>query len=123
MAAFKPTYIAWRALKFVDLVIACKDEGFPQYILFRTLGLCLSLAEPPNEDCLQVIWFVIGAYDDFIFFYTFSYFYFWPFSDTEFSVARGYCFEKSSSIYFLCGSLGAVCRETFPSEYPKFWSI
>lgn len=55
MAAFKPIYIASRALQFIELVSSCNVEGFPQYLLFRTLGLCLSLADPPTEQRQQVL--------------------------------------------------------------------
>lgn len=55
MAAFKPIYIASRALQFVDLVSSCDDQGFPKYLLFRTLGLCLSLSDPPYEQRTQIL--------------------------------------------------------------------
>nr|CAD7444955.1 unnamed protein product [Timema bartmani] len=55
MAAFKPAYIASRALQFIELISACDEEGFPQYLLFRTLGLCLALADPPTDQRLQVL--------------------------------------------------------------------
>lgn len=55
MAAFKPSYIAPRALQFIDLISQCNDEGFPQYLLFRTLGLCLALTPPPFEHKRQIL--------------------------------------------------------------------
>nr|CAD7416064.1 unnamed protein product [Timema poppensis] len=55
MAAFKPVYIASRALQFIELISSCDEEGFPQYLLFRTLGLCLALADPPTDQRLQVL--------------------------------------------------------------------
>lgn len=64
MAAFKPSYIAARALQFIELASACDEEGFPQYLLFRTLGLCLALADPPAEHRLQVlndVWRVVSC--------------------------------------------------------------
>lgn len=67
MAAFKPSYIAARALQFIELVSACDEEGFPQYLLFRTLGLCLALADPPAEHRLQVlndVWRVVSRLTD-----------------------------------------------------------
>jgi len=38
--------------------------GFPQYLLFRTLGLCLALADPPAEHRLQIlndVWRVVSC--------------------------------------------------------------
>lgn len=62
MATFKPIYIASRALQFIQLVSSCDDKGFPHYLLFRTLGLCLSLSDPPIEHRAQIlndIWKVV----------------------------------------------------------------
>ncbi|XP_068081598.1 VPS35 endosomal protein-sorting factor-like isoform X2 [Anabrus simplex] len=67
MAAFKPAYIASRALQFIELLSACDEEGFPQYLLFRTLGLCLALADPPPDHRLQVlndVWRVVTKLED-----------------------------------------------------------
>ncbi|XP_046994763.1 VPS35 endosomal protein-sorting factor-like isoform X1 [Schistocerca americana] len=67
MAAFKPAYIASRASEFVELVSNCNEEGFPQYILFRTLGFCLVLADPPAEDRLQIlndVWRIVTKLED-----------------------------------------------------------
>ncbi|KAK6625056.1 hypothetical protein RUM43_005347 [Polyplax serrata] len=62
MATFKPMYIASRPLQFIQLVSSCDDNGFPHYLLFRTLGLCLSLSDPPTEQRPQIlsdIWRVV----------------------------------------------------------------
>ncbi|KAK7873878.1 hypothetical protein R5R35_005739 [Gryllus longicercus] len=67
MAAFKPVYIASRALQFIELLSACDEEGFPQYLLFRTLGLCLTLADPPADVRLQVlndVWRIVTKLED-----------------------------------------------------------
>lgn len=68
MAAFKPIYIASRVLQFIELLSACdKEEGFPQYLLFRTLGLCLTLADPPADVRLQVlndVWRIVTKLED-----------------------------------------------------------
>lgn len=67
MAAFKPAYIAARAAQFVELITSCDEEGFPKYLLFRTLGLCLTLADPPTEHCLQIlndVWKIVSKLTD-----------------------------------------------------------
>ncbi|KAE8740858.1 hypothetical protein FOCC_FOCC013650 [Frankliniella occidentalis] len=67
MAAFKPAYIAARATQFVELLTSCDEEGFPKYLLFRTLGLCLTLADPPTEYCLQIlndVWKIVSKLTD-----------------------------------------------------------
>jgi hypothetical protein len=52
----------------VCMVVDCVcHPGFPQYLLFRTLGLCLTLADPPAEHRLQVlndVWRVVSRLSD-----------------------------------------------------------
>lgn len=55
MAAFKPEFVAKRALEFVDIMKECDEAGFPKHLLFRTLGLCLVVADPPENEKLQVL--------------------------------------------------------------------
>ncbi|GIY19382.1 VPS35 endosomal protein-sorting factor-like [Caerostris darwini] len=55
MSAFKPEYIAKRALELVDIMKECDDLGFPKHLLFRTLGLCLVVADPPENERLQIL--------------------------------------------------------------------
>jgi hypothetical protein len=41
--------------------------GFPQYVLFRTLGLCVVAAEPPREQhltLLNAVWKVVSRLSD-----------------------------------------------------------
>ncbi|XP_059483632.1 VPS35 endosomal protein-sorting factor-like [Neocloeon triangulifer] len=67
MVAFKAVYIAARATQFVDLITGCDDDGFPQYILFRTLGLCVVAAEPPREQHLPLlnpVWKIVSRLSD-----------------------------------------------------------
>ncbi|XP_054284650.1 VPS35 endosomal protein-sorting factor-like [Macrosteles quadrilineatus] len=52
MSAFKPAYIASRASLFVQLIAVCDEQGFPQHLLYRSLGLCLSIAEPDSPSQL-----------------------------------------------------------------------
>ncbi|XP_064477807.1 VPS35 endosomal protein-sorting factor-like isoform X2 [Ornithodoros turicata] len=55
MTAFKPEFIARRALEFVTIMKDCDDSAFPKHILFRTLGLCLIVSDPPEDHKLQVL--------------------------------------------------------------------
>ncbi|XP_053987502.1 VPS35 endosomal protein-sorting factor-like isoform X2 [Hylaeus volcanicus] len=55
LTAFKPSYIATRAMEFVNLIIATEDDGFPQYLLYRTIGECLVQEAPPKEDCQAIL--------------------------------------------------------------------
>lgn len=71
MASFKPDLIAERALSFVEMINSCysdnSNESFPSYILFRTLGLCLTVQPPPQEDRRQVlnnVWKVVTTLTD-----------------------------------------------------------
>ncbi|KAG8173555.1 hypothetical protein JTE90_003498, partial [Oedothorax gibbosus] len=55
MSAFKPEFIAKRALELVEIMKECDDSGFPKHLLFRTLGLCLVVADPPESERLQIL--------------------------------------------------------------------
>ncbi|XP_005101203.1 VPS35 endosomal protein sorting factor-like [Aplysia californica] len=55
MSAFKPQYIANRALFFTELIKSCEDTGLPKHMLYRTLGLCLVVAETPEDQQLSVL--------------------------------------------------------------------
>ncbi|XP_014665558.1 PREDICTED: UPF0505 protein C16orf62 homolog [Priapulus caudatus] len=48
MTAFRPAYVAARARHFIEHICDCEDSGFPKHLLFRTLGLCLVVADPPE---------------------------------------------------------------------------
>ncbi|CAK9815608.1 VPS35 endosomal protein-sorting factor-like [Anthophora plagiata] len=59
LTAFKPSYVAGRAMDFMNLIIAAEDDGFPQYLLYRSLGESLVQESPLKEDCqsiLNMIW-------------------------------------------------------------------
>lgn len=63
MTAFKPEFIANRALEFVNMMRECDDATFPKHVMFRTLGLCLLVSDPPEEQKLQVlneVWKVVS---------------------------------------------------------------
>ncbi|XP_003704480.1 VPS35 endosomal protein-sorting factor-like isoform X2 [Megachile rotundata] len=55
LTAFKPSYIAGRAMDFVNLIAVTEDDGFPQYLLYRSLGESLVQESPPKEDCQQIL--------------------------------------------------------------------
>ncbi|XP_064600257.1 VPS35 endosomal protein-sorting factor-like [Liolophura sinensis] len=55
MSAFQPEYIANRALQFTELIKECEETGFPKHLLYRTLGLCLVMADPPSDQRLGVL--------------------------------------------------------------------
>ncbi|XP_066291616.1 VPS35 endosomal protein-sorting factor-like isoform X2 [Branchiostoma lanceolatum] len=55
MSAFKPDYIASRALKFVDIIRDCEEAGFPKHELYASLGANMVLADPPEEQRLQTL--------------------------------------------------------------------
>nr|XP_037287225.1 VPS35 endosomal protein sorting factor-like [Rhipicephalus microplus] len=55
MTAFRPEFVAYRALEFVSLMRDCDDASFPKHVLLRTLGLCLVLADPPEDQRRQVL--------------------------------------------------------------------
>ncbi|KAK0049257.1 UPF0505 protein [Biomphalaria pfeifferi] len=55
MSAFQPQYIANRALVFTEMIRDCEGTGLPKYLLHRTLGLCLVVAETPEDQRLPVL--------------------------------------------------------------------
>ncbi|KAF5275090.1 hypothetical protein FQA39_LY07027 [Lamprigera yunnana] len=55
MGAFKPVYIATRALQFLDIISQNSQQDFPLYILIRTLGSCVCSCPPPKEHRRQVV--------------------------------------------------------------------
>ncbi|XP_053393595.1 VPS35 endosomal protein-sorting factor-like isoform X2 [Mercenaria mercenaria] len=55
ISAFKPQYIAARATKFIEMIKECEETGFPKHLLFLTLGTCLAIADPPEEQKLSVL--------------------------------------------------------------------
>ncbi|KAL9957403.1 hypothetical protein ACROYT_G039035 [Oculina patagonica] len=67
ITAFKPEYIAERALQFTELIRNCEEAGFPKHHLYRSLGLNLSLCDPPEAQRLQIlseVWKVVMKMKD-----------------------------------------------------------
>lgn len=55
MSAFDPKYIASRAIDFIDLIKESEDSGLPKYLLYKSLGVTLSLEDPPEESRLTIL--------------------------------------------------------------------
>ncbi|XP_005861561.1 PREDICTED: UPF0505 protein C16orf62 homolog [Myotis brandtii] len=55
MSAFRAEFIATRSLDFIGMIKECSEAGFPKHLLFRSLGLNLALADPPEGDRLQIL--------------------------------------------------------------------
>ncbi|XP_052791278.1 VPS35 endosomal protein-sorting factor-like [Mya arenaria] len=55
ISAFKPEYIASRVMEFIEMIKECEETGFPKHLLFRTLGTCLAIADPPEDKKLSVL--------------------------------------------------------------------
>ncbi|XP_077304991.1 VPS35 endosomal protein-sorting factor-like isoform X5 [Lithobates pipiens] len=55
MSAFRAEFIAARSMDFIGMIKECDEAGFPKHLLFRSLGLNLALADPPEGDRLQVL--------------------------------------------------------------------
>lgn len=67
ITAFKPEYIAERALQFTELIRNCEEAGFPKHHLYRSLGQNLSLCDPPEAQRLQIlseVWKVVMKMKD-----------------------------------------------------------
>ncbi|XP_044159750.1 VPS35 endosomal protein-sorting factor-like isoform X2 [Bufo gargarizans] len=55
MSAFRAEFIAARSMDFIGMIKECDEAGFPKHLLFRSLGLSLALADPPEIDRLQIL--------------------------------------------------------------------
>uniref|UniRef100_A0A4W3I4S5 VPS35 endosomal protein-sorting factor-like n=1 Tax=Callorhinchus milii TaxID=7868 RepID=A0A4W3I4S5_CALMI len=55
MSAFRAEFIATRSMDFIGMIKECEESGFPKHILFRSLGMNLALADPPENDRLQIL--------------------------------------------------------------------
>ncbi|XP_041062285.1 VPS35 endosomal protein-sorting factor-like isoform X2 [Carcharodon carcharias] len=55
MSAFRPEFIATRSMDFIGMIKDCEESGFPKHLLFQSLGLNLVLADPPENDRLQIL--------------------------------------------------------------------
>ncbi|XP_077842491.1 VPS35 endosomal protein-sorting factor-like isoform X10 [Macaca mulatta] len=55
MSAFRAEFIATRSMDFIGMIKECDESGFPKHLLFRSLGLNLALADPPESDRLQIL--------------------------------------------------------------------
>ncbi|XP_076459289.1 VPS35 endosomal protein-sorting factor-like [Babylonia areolata] len=55
MSAFHPQFIATRATFFTEMIRECEDTGFPKHVLQQSLGRCLVLADPPEDQKLAVL--------------------------------------------------------------------
>ncbi|XP_056017683.1 VPS35 endosomal protein-sorting factor-like [Ostrea edulis] len=55
ISAFKPEFVGVRAVQFTDMIRECEETGFPKHYLYKTLGLCLVLANPPEDQQLAVL--------------------------------------------------------------------
>ncbi|XP_069590256.1 VPS35 endosomal protein-sorting factor-like isoform X2 [Ranitomeya imitator] len=55
MSAFRAEFIAARSMDFIAMIKECDEAGFPKHLLFRSLGLNVALADPPENDRLQIL--------------------------------------------------------------------
>ncbi|XP_053781762.1 VPS35 endosomal protein-sorting factor-like isoform X3 [Desmodus rotundus] len=55
MSAFRAEFVATRSIDFIGMIKECNEAGFPKHLLFRSLGLNLALADPPEGDRLQIL--------------------------------------------------------------------
>nr|XP_033818832.1 VPS35 endosomal protein sorting factor-like isoform X4 [Geotrypetes seraphini] len=55
MSAFRAEFIAARSMEFIGMIKECDESGFPKHLLFRSLGINLALADPPENDRLQIL--------------------------------------------------------------------
>lgn len=64
MLSFRPSFIASRAMQFVQIIANCTTEGVTKSQLFRSLGISLNLCPPPSDQRVAVLngaWKTIGT--------------------------------------------------------------
>uniref|UniRef100_A0A8C8GRW2 VPS35 endosomal protein-sorting factor-like n=1 Tax=Oncorhynchus tshawytscha TaxID=74940 RepID=A0A8C8GRW2_ONCTS len=55
MWAFRAEFIATRATDFIGMIKDCDEAGFPQHLLFGSLGRSLACADPPEAERLPIL--------------------------------------------------------------------
>lgn len=55
MSSFRPTFVAARASEFARMIRELEDTGFPRHLLYRSLGLCVVVADPPEDQRLVLL--------------------------------------------------------------------
>ncbi|XP_077407451.1 VPS35 endosomal protein-sorting factor-like isoform X3 [Vanacampus margaritifer] len=55
MRAFRPEFVATRAMDFIGMIKDCDEAGFPKHLLFGSLGRCLACADPPESERLTIL--------------------------------------------------------------------
>ena len=55
MSSFRPGFVAARAMEFARMIRELEDTGFPRHLLYRSLGMCLVVADPPEDQRLVLL--------------------------------------------------------------------
>lgn len=55
MSSFRPGFVAARALELARMIRDMEDTGFPRHLLYRSLGLCVVVADPPEDQRLVLL--------------------------------------------------------------------
>ncbi|KAM7382046.1 hypothetical protein PAMA_012755 [Pampus argenteus] len=55
MRAFRPEFVAARAMDFIGMIKDCDEAGFPKHLLFGSLGRSLACADPPESERLTIL--------------------------------------------------------------------
>jgi len=55
MASFRPSFIAARAVELSRKIRDMDDVGFPRHLLYCSLGNCISVADPPDDQKLTLL--------------------------------------------------------------------
>jgi hypothetical protein len=55
MCSFRPDFIAEQALEFAQKIRDLDDAGFPRHLLYRSLGVCVAQADPPEDQRLVLL--------------------------------------------------------------------
>jgi hypothetical protein len=55
MSSFRPGFIAARALEMARMIRDMEDTGFPRHLLYRSLGLCVVVADSPEDQRLVLL--------------------------------------------------------------------
>ncbi|XP_013882960.1 VPS35 endosomal protein-sorting factor-like isoform X2 [Austrofundulus limnaeus] len=55
MRAFRPEFVAVRAIDFISMIKDCDESGFPKHLLFGSLGRSLACADPPESERLTIL--------------------------------------------------------------------
>lgn len=55
ISSFRPSFVTVRSVELARMIREMEDTGFPRHLLYRSLGLCVVVASPPDDQKLALL--------------------------------------------------------------------